>query len=124
MIYKRIAGWKQGRRDLGWHRGTRRDRRMRLNRALKIINDHQEELRRRYGIKSIALFGSVSRNEASETSDLDVLVEFDKPVGLFAFAHTRRYLSELLGCEVDLVTPMALRPEMRERILSEAIHAA
>ena len=97
---------------------------MRLNRALKIISDHQEELRRRYGIKSIALFGSVSRNEASETSDVDILVEFNKPVGLFAFAHTRRYLSELLDCEVDLVTPMALRPEMRERILSEAIHAA
>jgi predicted nucleotidyltransferase len=97
---------------------------MKLNDALKILSEHQEELRLRHGVRSIALFGSVSRNEASETSDLDVLVEFDRPVGLFAFAHTRRYLSELLGCEVDLVTPMALRPEMRENILSEAIHAA
>ena len=97
---------------------------MKLNDALKILSEHQKELHARYGVRSIALFGSVSRNEASETSDVDVLVEFDKPVGLFAFAHTRRYLSELLGCEVDLVTPMALRPEMRERILSEAIHAA
>jgi predicted nucleotidyltransferase len=97
---------------------------MKLNHALKILSDHQEELRRRHSIKSIALFGSVSRNEASETSDVDILVEFDRPVGLFAFVHTRRYLSEILGCEVDLVTPMALRPEMREKILSEAIHAA
>ena len=97
---------------------------MKLYDALKILSEHQKELRVRYGVRSIALFGSVSRNEASETSDIDVLVEFDKPVGLFAFAHIRRYLSELLGCDVDLVTPMALRPEMRERILSEAIHAA
>jgi uncharacterized protein len=97
---------------------------MRLNKALKIISAHREELRKGYGIKSIALFGSVSRNEASRTSDVDILVEFDRPVGLFAFAHTRRYLSELLGCEVDLVTPMALPREMRERILSEAVHAA
>jgi len=101
---------------------------MKLNDALKILREHQKDLLVRHGVRSIALFGSVSRkeeeNEASDTSDVDVLVEFNKPVGLFAFAHTRRYLSELLGCEVDLVTPMALRPEMRERILSEAIHAA
>jgi predicted nucleotidyltransferase len=97
---------------------------MRLDDALKILSGHQEELRNRYRVKSIALFGSVSRNQASETSDVDVLVEFDRPVGLLAFAHTKRYLSQLLGCEVDLVTPMALRPEMRERILSEAIHAS
>ena len=63
-------------------------------------------------------------NEASEISDVDILVEFDRPVGLFAFVHTRRYLSEILGCEVDLVTPMALRPEMKDKILSEAIHAS
>ena len=96
---------------------------MKLNDALKILSEHQKELRVRCGVRSIALSGSVSRNEASETSDVDVLVEFDKPVGLFAFAHTRRYLSELLGCEVDLATSSALRPEMRERILSEAIYA-
>ncbi len=96
---------------------------MKLSDALKILSEHQKELRVRYGVRSIALFGSVSRDEASETSDVDVLVEFDRPVGLFAFAHTRRYLSELLGCEVDLATSMALRPEMRERILREAIHA-
>ncbi|MEI9477088.1 MAG: nucleotidyltransferase family protein [Deltaproteobacteria bacterium] len=96
---------------------------MKLNDALKILSEHRKELRVRYAVRSIALFGSVSRNEASETSDVDVLVEFDKPIGLFAFAHARRYLSELLGCEVDLVTPMALRPEMRERILNDAIHA-
>jgi uncharacterized protein len=97
---------------------------MKLDDALKILNRHRKELRERFGVKSIALFGSVSRNEASEGSDVDILVEFDRPVGLFAFAHTRRYLSEALGCEVDLVTPMALRPEMRKNVLGEAIHAA
>ncbi len=75
------------------------------------------------GIESLALFGSVARDEAADTSDVDLLVEFNRQVGLFHFARVRRSLSELLRCPVDLVTPAALREEMRGEILQEAVHA-
>jgi predicted nucleotidyltransferase len=73
-----------------------------------------------FGVRSIALFGSFAREEAKESSDIDMLVEFKHPVGLFEFAGLKLYLEKILGREVDLVTPEALRKEMREDILREA----
>ena len=77
-----------------------------------------------HGVKSLRLFGSVARGEATDQSDVDLLVEFSRPTGLFGLVRLRRYLEELLGCRVDLTTPGALRDSMRERIFSEAIDAA
>ncbi len=73
------------------------------------------------GVKSLAVFGSVARNEATTGSDIDLLIEFARPIGLFDFVYVKNYLEQVLGCRVDLATPDALRPEMRERILKEAI---
>jgi uncharacterized protein len=72
----------------------------------------------------MALFGSVVRDEARADSDVDILVEFARPVGLLAFLRLKRFLEEILGKPVDLVTSKALRPQWRERIIQEAIHAA
>lgn len=97
---------------------------MRREEALQRIQVGQSKLVD-FPIKHLAVFGSVARNEAREGSDVDILVEF-KPearVGLFEFARLRRTLSELLGCEVDLATPEALRQEMRAQILQEAVYA-
>jgi predicted nucleotidyltransferase len=79
-----------------------------------------------FPIKRLAVFGSVARDEAGESSDVDILVEFEPEahVGLFEFARLRRTLGEILGCEVDLATPDALRREMRAQILQEAVYAA
>lgn len=77
-----------------------------------------------FGVRSIALFGSYARGEAHRDSDIDVLVEFNRPVGLFEFARLKLYLEKLFGREVDLVTPEALRKEMRDDILREAFHVA
>ncbi|MBN1450125.1 MAG: nucleotidyltransferase family protein [Anaerolineales bacterium] len=77
-----------------------------------------------FGVRSIALFGSFAREEAKDSSDIDILVEFDRPVGLFEFARLKLYLEKKLGREVDLVTPDALREEMRDDILREAVHVA
>lgn len=79
-----------------------------------------------FPIKRLAIFGSVARDEAGESSDVDVLVEFEPGarVGLFEFARLQRTLGEILGCPVDLVTPDALRQEMRAQILREAVYAA
>jgi predicted nucleotidyltransferase len=51
--------------------------------VIRIIQAHQAELRQEYGVKSLALFGSVVRDEARPSSDVDLLVEFSRPVGLF-----------------------------------------
>jgi hypothetical protein len=76
-------------------------------------------LRKTYGVKRIGLFGSVVRGEQHPGSDIDLLVEFVEPVGLFKFIELENRLSELLNARVDLVTPNALKPAIGERILSE-----
>jgi len=84
----------------------------------------QRSLLDRYGISAISLFGSVARGEATEESDIDLLVEFSQPIGLLQFVELKRLLEEFLGRPVDLVTPKSLKPQLRDRILKEAIRAA
>ena len=96
---------------------------MTLEQLLRRIADVRGELSG-MGIARLAVFGSFARNEATDASDIDLLVEFSHPVGLFEFARVRRNLSELLGREVDLVTFAGLRKEIRERVLRESVHAA
>jgi uncharacterized protein len=76
-----------------------------------------------YGVTSIAVFGSASRDEMAPDSDVDVLVDFDHPIGAFAFLDLKADLERLLGRPVDLVTPAAIKPRMRARIRREAIRA-
>ncbi len=90
--------------------------------VLRILREHRDELRQRFGVKSLELFGSFARDEATHTSDVDLLVEFDRPTGYFGLVRVELYLREILDAEVDLGTPGSLRPEMRERVAKEAIH--
>lgn len=87
---------------------------------LAILRTHQHELRE-YHLRSLALFGSASRNEAGPDSDVDVLVEFDVTPGLFKLIQLENELSDLLGVKVDLVLKGSLKPRIRERVLAEAI---
>ena len=96
---------------------------MRRDQVLTILAANRSALAER-GVKSLRLFGSVARDEAAEGSDVDLLVEFNRPTGLFGLVRLQRYLGELLGCRVDLTTPGGLRESMRERILREAIHVS
>lgn len=96
---------------------------MDLNSVSQVLQAHQADLVQ-FAVKSIAVFGSVARDEAKESSDIDLLVEFNRPIGLFEFIRLKYYLEGLTGSQVDLVTPDALRPELRESILSEAIYVA
>jgi len=77
-----------------------------------------------YGVKSLSVFGSVARGEAGAESDVDLLVEFSRPVGIFEFVRLKRALEAVLGRRVDLATPTSLKPQLRDRILKEAIRAA
>ena len=81
---------------------------------------------RDFHVKALYLFGSVVRGDEKQTSDIDILVEFepDAHIGLFEFSRLQRTLSEILGCEVDLTTPEALHKEMKGRIMEEAVRAA
>ena len=81
-------------------------------------------LRADLGIRTLQLFGSVARGEAQPSSDVDLLVEFDRPVGILHFVRVRDYLQEVLGARVDLVTEDALRPEQRATIARDALRAA
>jgi hypothetical protein len=96
---------------------------MNLKTVSALLKRHQADLHQR-GVKSLAVFGSLARGEATPASDIDVLVEFDRPVGLFEFIRLKLYLEELTGRHVDLVTPDALRPALRAEILNEAVHVA
>jgi len=94
---------------------------MKLTQAIEILKKNAPELEH-LGVKSLALFGSTARNEATASSDVDILVEFNRSVGLFEFVHLKILLEEMLNRKVDLVTQDALHPALRERILNEAIY--
>ena len=85
------------------------------------LREHLPELRERHGVSSLGIFGSFVRGEHRKGSDLDVLVEFDRPIGLFEFVAVERYISELLGVEVDLVMRDALKRRIGSAILDEVV---
>ncbi|MCM8758828.1 MAG: nucleotidyltransferase family protein [Candidatus Omnitrophica bacterium] len=91
---------------------------MTLEEIKNKINSHREELEKKFKVKKIAIFGSYSRKEQTETSDLDILVEFSEPVG-FLFFHLADYLEEILKVKIDLVTPESIKPNRRKYIIKD-----
>lgn len=97
---------------------------MQRDAVLALLRRNEATLRTRYGVRSLVLFGSVARDEAGPDSDVDLLVEFDRPTGYFGLVALQLYLQEILGRGVDLGTPGSLRPALRERVQREAIRGA
>ena len=91
--------------------------------VLKILHQNQDEIHN-FGVKGMSLFGSVARGSARTDSDVDLLVEFNRPVGLFGLVALQNRLEELLGCPVDVGTLDSLRPSIRSQVLEECIHVA
>ena len=91
---------------------------------LKLSSNRQ--ILREFHVKALYLFGSVVRGDETQTSDVDLLVEFEDAVsvGLFEFARLQRMLSAILDCKVDLATPDALHKALKGRIMEEAVRAA
>jgi predicted nucleotidyltransferase len=91
----------------------------RIETIKEIIEKHKPEIRKRSHISEIGVFGSYTRGEQQDDSDIDILVSFEKPIGFIKFMRLEFYLSELLGKKVDLVTKDSLKPHIGRVILEE-----
>ena len=92
-----------------------------LNQAQLVIGRHYNFLRETYKVRRLGIFGSVVRGE-EKINDIDLLVEFSEPIGLFKFMELEGFLSKVLNKKVDLVTKNAIKPIVKEEILSEAVY--
>ena len=88
----------------------------------KIIIKHRRELRRKYHVKEIGIFGSYIHGEQKKKSDIDVLIDFHEVPGFFKFIELEDYLSSMLGIKTDLVMKDVLKPHIGRQILSEVIY--
>jgi len=93
-----------------------------LKEVKRILEQHKNELTREYGVAEIGVFGSYVKNEQNDKSDIDILIEFHKPIDLLTFVNLKNYLSELLHANVDLVMKNALKPRIGQRILKEVVY--
>ena len=88
---------------------------------IAFLKNNKKLLQNRYNIKTLELFGSIARDDYNKNSDVDILVEFNKSPDLLTFIEIEEYLSNKLNKTVDLVVKRKLKPQLKERILKEAI---
>lgn len=91
---------------------------------LERLTAEAPALKRKYGVKSLAVFGSMARGDNHEGSDVDILVTFEGPATFDNFMGLKLDLEDLFGRQVDLGTPNTLRPEMRARVEKDLIHVS
>lgn len=94
---------------------------MKRQHAIKLLTQCKQELKKRFGVTKLLLFGSTVRDTATDASDVDILVSFDGPTNSKRYFGLLFYLEDLLECTVDLVTEKALRPELRSYIEKEGL---
>jgi len=87
---------------------------------LRVLHDNRDRIRG-FGVRSLGLFGSAARNEATDTSDLDFLVDFDRKT-FDNYMGLKELLESLFGCPVDLVIRSAVKPSLRQSILAGEVH--
>lgn len=95
---------------------------MKRDDVLKLLRTHKATLAQRFGVTGLALFGSFARDQATDASDVDILVGFDTPATSDAYFGVQFYIEDLLGHPVDLVTDKALRAEIRPFIEREMVN--
>jgi hypothetical protein len=91
-----------------------------LDEIKDILIKHKKELKEKYYVKEISIFGSYVKGEQTEASDLDILVEFEKSVSLLQIVSLENYLSDILEIKVDVIPKKNIRKELKEFILKEA----
>jgi predicted nucleotidyltransferase len=95
---------------------------MKREEVIKILTKQRTNLAEHFAVSSLALFGSVARDQATPGSDVDLLVEFSKPIGLLDFISLKQHLETLLDCPVDLGTARSLKTRLKEDVLREVIY--
>lgn len=90
--------------------------------VLKKLQIERDQLRQRFGVESLALFGSFARDDAGPNSDIDLLVEFNRPITLFDLVATQQYLEKCFGMRVDLVPRDSLYPAFHHDVLRDAVN--
>jgi uncharacterized protein len=89
---------------------------------LMVLREQLPQLKSTYGVKKIGLFGSYSRGDQNAASDVDLLVEFERPIGFFKFIELENYLAEKLGIKAELVTDDALKPLIKPAVMSQVVY--
>jgi len=95
---------------------------MSIDQIRHTISQYKGPLRDSYKVREIGIFGSAVRGQDTGVSDLDLLVEFSEPIGLFRFIELEEFLTKVIGKKVDLVTKKALKPAIKEEILREVVY--
>lgn len=95
-----------------------------LEEIKRILESHKAELRGKYKIKKIGVFGSYVRGEQKKRSDIDILVEYEEDdiPSLLKFIELERYLEKLIHKKVDLIEKTGIRPELKDIILRETVY--
>jgi predicted nucleotidyltransferase len=94
-----------------------------LNEIKKILLEHKKELKEKYKVKTIGIFGSYARGEQKETSDIDILIDYYEPISLLKLIELENYLSELFGIKVDLITKNSIHnPYLKKSIEEDLIY--
>ena len=87
----------------------------------RVLREHLPELGERYGVDSLGIFGPYVHGEQSKGSHLDLLVDFNRAIGMFDFVGLQEQISEILGVKVDLVREQGLELQVGEQILAEIV---
>lgn len=93
-----------------------------MDRIVKILKTHRETLAHAYPLKRIGVFGSYVRGDHTRDSDIDLLVEFARPVSFFTFLELEDFLRKKLKRKIDLVTRNALHPALKKEILRQIFY--
>jgi len=101
-----------------------RESAMKRDTVIRELANHRREMCRRFAIRRLALFGSTARDDASDQSDIDMLVVFEGPATLRAYMGLKQYIEDVLHCPVDLVTEQALREELRGYVEKDLVDVA
>ncbi|WP_373509016.1 nucleotidyltransferase family protein [Thiocapsa sp.] len=97
---------------------------MNREQVLSVLNGHREEMRQRFGVKHLALFGSAARDQLQDDSDIDLLVEFEGPPTFDGYIDLKDYLEALFGTKVDLATDAMVKPRLRRHIEKDLLRVA
>ena len=93
-----------------------------LEEIKSILRKQKLQIRERYGVSKIGIFGSYVRGEQKKKSDVDILVEFEKPISLLKLVNLENFLADIIGIKVDVVPKEDIRLELKEKIIQEVIY--